>query len=290
MQILPSASASLSWEVDGLVVPEFLMPVLAEDNMFEAGVESSINTPDIADEIFSTELFKEAVNATDDQTGLTTGYGNMEPQQQQLDMDIMETDFTEDIWGATSFNDVASTEDFGPCAPATLVEGAETVIEEPLEITPDTALDIDHVDLLKWIIDDQEIDDLQTADITNDAADVMTTTTTAAERVSVIVPVSDIKADPVEASLEPSMEPAFEISIKMENLTEDEKYRKMREQNNEASRKCRMKRKRKLQEAEDELQQLMERNILLKAKLETMERQVKKFKTIVLADISVKNL
>jgi len=249
---------------------EFLMPVLAaEANMFEVGVESSINTPVIADEIFAAELFKETVNAND-QTELTTGHGNITQQQPDMEMELIETDFTETIWGATSFD----CADFGLCAPASLVEGA--VIEDPKEITPDNdVLDMDNVDLLKWIIDDQEIDD-HTEDITNDAAEA-SLETSAAERVSVIV-----KADPLDTSLETSLV----VNVKMENMSEDEKYRKMREQNNEASRKCRMNRKRKLQEAEDELNALTERNLLLKANLERMEKQVKKFKAMVLANIS----
>lgn len=244
---------------------EFLMPVLAaEANMFEVGAESCINTPVIADEIFAAELFKETVNAND-QTELTTGHGNITQQQPDMEMELIEPDFTETIWGATSFD----CADYGLCAPASLVEGA--VIEDPKEITPDNVLDMDNVDLLKWIIDDQEIDD-HTEDITNDAAEA-SLGTSAAERVSVIV-----KADPLDTS--------FVVNVKMENMSEDEKYRKMREQNNEASRKCRMNRKRKLQEAEDELTALTERNLLLKANLETLEKQVKKFKAMVLANIS----
>jgi len=269
-QILPPSATSLNWEVD--MDHEFLMPVLAaEANMFEVGVESSINTPVIADEIFAAELFKETVNAND-QTELTTGHGNITitKQQPDMEMELIEPDFTETIWGATSFD----CADFGLCAPASLVEGA--VIEDPKEITPDNdVLDMDNVDLLKWIIDDQEIDD-HTEDITNDAVGD-SRKTSAAERVSVIV-----KADPLDTSLETSLV----VNVKMENMSEDEKYRKMREQNNEASRKCRMNRKRKLQEAEDELNTLTERNLLLKANLETLEKQVKKFKAMVLANIS----
>merc|ERR1712048_981107 len=44
-----------------------------------------------------------------------------------------------------------------------------------------------------------------------------------------------------------------EVKVKLEPLSEDEKYRRMRNQNNDASKRCREKRKRKAQEMEEEL-------------------------------------
>merc|ERR1719315_534375 len=76
------------------------------------------------------------------------------------------------------------------------------------------------------------------------------------------------------------------IEIKNEDLREDEKYRKMRNQNNEASRKCRMNRKRKLADMEEEYELLQEKNTFLKSRLEEMENEVKLWKKKLLSDIS----
>merc|ERR1712013_385950 len=61
-----------------------------------------------------------------------------------------------------------------------------------------------------------------------------------------------------------------EVKVKYEDLGGDEKYRKMRIQNNEASRKCRQNRKRKQQDMEEECKFLEERNVFLKSRLEDM--------------------
>merc|ERR1711982_317527 len=97
------------------------------------------------------------------------------------------------------------------------------------------------------------------------------------ERVSVIVPVQ--RQVPEEST------PVVEIKI--ENLNEDEKYRKMRHQNNEASKRCRTNRKRKSQELEEELTELERKNVVLRAKMDSMEREVKLLKKKFLSDISI---
>merc|ERR1719228_2642081 len=61
------------------------------------------------------------------------------------------------------------------------------------------------------------------------------------------------------------------------------------DQNNEASKRCRAKRKRKHQEAEDELVLLQEKNMELRAKMDEMEREVQILKKRFLTNISVKN-
>ena len=63
--------------------------------------------------------------------------------------------------------------------------------------------------------------------------------------------------------------------VKTEELTEEEKYRRMREQNNRASQACRAKRKRKLAEEEQELTTLQEKNIHLQAVFKSMQEEVK---------------
>merc|ERR1712152_135074 len=64
---------------------------------------------------------------------------------------------------------------------------------------------------------------------------------------SVIVPVSSPSASFYINKVEEE-----EVKIKLEPLSEDEKYRKMRKQNNDASKRCRENRKRKAKEMEEE--------------------------------------
>jgi len=63
-----------------------------------------------------------------------------------------------------------------------------------------------------------------------------------------------------------------------EDLKDDMKYRRMRDLNNEASRKCRIKRKNKFSQLLDEKDQLMIRNNELKAMTSKMEEEVAEWK------------
>merc|ERR1711887_109716 len=74
--------------------------------------------------------------------------------------------------------------------------------------------------------------------------------------------------------------------VKMEELTEAEEYRRMREQNNRASQACRAKRKRKLAEEETELATLQQKNIQLQAVLKDMEKEVASYKKRILEQVS----
>merc|ERR1719461_2203053 len=60
--------------------------------------------------------------------------------------------------------------------------------------------------------------------------------------------------------------------------TADRRYRRMRDLNNVASQRCRLKRKLKMQNAIDELQLSEEKNTELKMKVRTLEEQVKTLK------------
>merc|ERR1712099_82443 len=67
---------------------------------------------------------------------------------------------------------------------------------------------------------------------------------------------------------------------------EEEKYRRMREQNNRASQACRAKRKRKLAEEEQELTSLQEKNIRLQAVFKSMQEEVALYKKRILEQVS----
>merc|ERR1712029_1073959 len=201
--------------------------------------ESTINTPDIALEVFENIFNEPGIEIASPESNLFTDpetriislesdlFQNIEYEttMQETDMNTVEPmDMTESVWGPGTFDNLEENV-YELCAPASVVEG-----------TFDQEIDI--IDLLQWIVDYQNIN-FQEAIIQEEEKFVKTEV----ERGSVIVPVQ--RQVPEEST------PVVEIKI--ENLNEDEKYRKMRHQNNEASKRCRANRKRKSQELEEEL-------------------------------------
>jgi hypothetical protein len=69
----------------------------------------------------------------------------------------------------------------------------------------------------------------------------------------------------------------------------DVKYRRMRDLNNAASKRCRVNRKRKFEVMETEEEILIKRNLRLKIQVEGLEAQVAKFKAAFLANIKKNN-
>merc|ERR1711936_419041 len=161
--------------------------------------------------------------------------------------------------------------DYGLCLPATLVEGSQAspaADDDSLNVPDsDSALleEYQNIDILKWIVEDQDIQDPLSANEVSEQAEEV-------KRVSVIVPVS-------------SPSTAFYINSLTE---EEEKDRRMRVQNNDASKRCREKRKRKHQQMEEELEFLQDKNQNLKEKVELREREVRAMKRRLLDDISSK--
>jgi len=193
----------------------------------------------------------------------------------------------EDVWGPHSFEEsfdiFSSTMDYGLCLPATLVEGSLPASDDSLivpESDPVALEECENIDILQWIVEDQDIDPLAACQVAQpeQPAEV--------NRVSVIVPVSSPSTSFYINTSQKGEEE--EVKVKLEPLGEDEKYRRMRNQNNDASKRCREKRKRKAQEMEEELKFLEERNQNLKDKFESMEREVKAMKRQLLSNISSK--
>merc|ERR1711902_149702 len=246
---------------------------------------SNINTPNIATEDDAYEfVFKETDFGTEATVATTiedTEYKTIHNIEMEL---IEDTDLTENVWGADSFG-VFESNDFGLCAPANLVEGAFNAFDDLIEDdvsenvtvvhqhSNEDPLEIENVDLLQWIVNDQAINIQE--DMTENAAEQKMTTKTEVDRVSVIVPVTSL-SPPVPVS-----------EVKIELLSEDEKYREMRVQNNEASTRCRANRKRKHLEMEEEVVSLQKRNVELREKMAAMEAEVKMLKRRLLSDISV---
>merc|ERR1712110_133779 len=216
---------------------------------------SDLNTPDITTDLDIGKIL--AANIDTQHTGMET---------------------KEDVWGHESF-DIFSTMDYGLCLPATLVEGSLAHSDDSLivpETDPAALEECENIDILQWIVEDQDIDPLAACEVARPEQPAE------ARRVSVIVPVSS----PSTSFYINTLEDQEEVKVKLEPLGEDEKYRKMRSQNNEASKRCRENRKRKAKEMEGELELLEERNQKLKETFESMEREVKAMKRQLLSNIS----
>merc|ERR1711993_159251 len=160
-----------------------------------------------------------------------------------------------------------------------LVEGSLAVSDDSLivpETDPAALEECENIDILQWIVEDQDIDPLAACEVAQPEQPAE------AKRVSVIVPVSSPSTSFYINTLE---QLEHQQEVKLEPLGEDEKYRKMRIQNNEASKRCRENRKRKAKEMEEELKFEEERNQKLKETFESMEREVKAMKRQLLSNI-----
>merc|ERR1711872_958515 len=141
----------------------------------------------------------------------------------------------------------------GLCLPAIEAEGR---IELPVSVVGNNVESSETDDLLKWIMDDNQIADFN-------------------------FPNEEVKEEMGETS-----KANKRSRVKTEELTEEEKYRRMREQNNKASQACRAKRKRKLAEEEQELTILQEKNIHLQAVFKSMQEEVALYKKRILEQVS----
>merc|ERR1712222_295105 len=162
---------------------------------------------------------------------------------------------TETVWAGVSFDDA----NLGLCLPAFEAEGR---IELPVNVANnngnnnnDNNSNVESSeadDLLKWIMDDTQIADFA---FPNEVEEATTSFL-----------VKEVKVEVVK--------------------TEEERYGRMREQNNRASQACRAKRKRKLAEEEEELATLQQKNIQLQAVLKDMEKEVASYKKRILEQVS----
>merc|ERR1712222_241651 len=176
---------------------------------------------------------------------------------------------TETVWAGVSFDDP----NLGLCLPAFEAEGR---IELPVNVANNNnnngiVESSEADDLLKWIMDDTQIADFA---FPNEVEEATTSFL-----------IKEVKVEEVKVE-EEATKATKRSRIKMEELTEEEKYRRMREQNNRASQACRAKRKRKLAEEEEELATLQQKNIQLQAVLKDMEKEVASYKKRILEQVS----
>merc|ERR1712141_690133 len=153
-------------------------------------------------------------------------------------------DATETFSTWTSLDDA----NLGLCLPAIEAEGR---IELPVSVVGNNNVESSEADdLLKWIMDDNQIADFNFP-------------------------------NEVEEATTSFLIEGMKVEMVKEELTEEEKYRRMREQNNRASQACRAKRKRKLAE-EEQLTILQQKNIQLQTLLKNMEKEVASYKKRIL--------
>merc|ERR1712200_172678 len=170
-------------------------------------------------------------------------------------------DATETFSTWTSLDDA----NLGLCLPAIEAEGR---IELPVSVVGNNNVESSEADdLLKWIMDDNQIADFNFPNEVEEAT-------------------TSFLVEMVKEEMGEATKANKRSRVKMEELTEEEKYRRMREQNNRASQACRAKRKRKLAEEEQELTTLQEKNIRLQAVFKSMQEEVALYKKRILEQVS----
>merc|ERR1712180_419058 len=172
---------------------------------------------------------------------------------------------------AETFSTWTSLDDanLGLCLPAIEAEGR---IELPVSVVGNNNVESSEADdLLKWIMDDNQIADFN---FPNE------------EEATTSFLIEGVKVEVMKEEMGEVTKANKRSRVKMEELTEEEKYRRMREQNNRASQACRAKRKRKLAEEEQELTSLQEKNIHLQAVFKSMQEEVALYKKRILEQVS----
>merc|ERR1711923_509428 len=174
---LDGLSSPFLYDSDSTLIKDMMMTMdttqtaLTSNLEFNTG-ESTINTPDIAFEVFEnifnepgTEIRTAEPNILTEVTSPESDFFQnieYEPTTQEKDMDTVETmamDMTESIWGHGTFD--FEENEFDLCAPASVVEGTFDQNESTFTVIEPTSgndpLEIENVDLLQWIVEDQNI-------------------------------------------------------------------------------------------------------------------------------------
>merc|ERR1719153_1037984 len=172
---------------------------------------------------------------------------------------------------AETFSTWTSLDDanLGLCLPAIEAEGR---IELPVSVVGNNVESSEADDLLKWSMDDNQIADFN---FPNEVEEATTSFL-----------IKGMKVEVMKEEMGEATKANKRSRVKMEELTEEEKYRRMREQNNRASQACRATRKRKLAEEEQELTSLQEKNIRLQAVFKSMQEEVALYKKRILEQVS----
>merc|ERR1712211_52223 len=229
----------------GMMTKDMELTAPTSNIEFNTG-ESTINTPDIALEVFENIFNEPGIEIASPESNLFTDpetriislesdlFQNIEYEttMQETDMNTVEPmDMTESVWGPGTFDNLEENV-YELCAPASVVEGT---FDQEIDIGTSSSndpLEIENIDLLQWIVDDQNIN-FQEAIIQEEEKFVKLKWK---ESLSLFLYKGRF------------LKNLLLLLRSKKNLNEDEKYRKMRHQNNEASKRCRANRKRKSQE------------------------------------------
>merc|ERR1712054_603562 len=265
-----SSFGSRSEQISASRKPLFLDTTLclkepAQETMITQGQESCLHTPVWGMEGFNISTSKEVEGE------LTTG-----KQLTRVFNGLVEENTTEDtaMTNTINFDDLLLEETVfvsTSIAPMDMIEEEENLtieaegrIELPVSVVGNNVESSETDDLLKWIMDDNQIADFN---FPNEAEEATTSFL-----------IEEVKEEATKANKR--------SRVKIEELTEEEKYRRMREQNNRASQACRAKRKRKLAEEEQELTTLQEKNIHLQAVFKSMQEEVALYKKRILEQVA----
>merc|ERR1712209_68517 len=245
--------------------------LLLEETVF---VSTSIAPMDMIEEEENLMIEKNTVPLSEDTTNIMEMIENV-----AFDFTLPEplptttlhiTDHKAEVEQMVEVNDTAETfstwtslddANLGLSLPAIEAEGR---IELPVTVVGNNVESSETDDLLKWIMDDNQIADFN---FPNEAEEATTSFL-----------IDEVKEEATKTNKRGR--------VKMEELTEEEKYRRMREQNNRASQACRAERKRKLAEEEQELTTLQEKNIHLQAVFKSMQEEVALYKKRILEQVA----
>ena len=243
---------------DDLLLEEsvFVSTSIAPMDMIEEEENLIENTVPLSED--TTNIMEMIENAAFDFTlpePLPTTTLHITEHKAEVEQMVEVNDATETFSTWTSLDDA----NLGLCLPAIEAEGR---IELPVSVVGNNNVESSEADdLLKWIMDDNQIADFN---FPNEVEEATTSFL-----------IKGMKVEVMKEEMGEATKANKRSRVKMEELTEEEKYRRMREQNNRASQACRAKRKRKLAEEEQELTSLQEKNIRLQAVFKSMQEEVK---------------
>merc|ERR1712060_687608 len=249
---------------DDLLLEEsvFVSTSIAPMDMIEEEENLIENTVPLSED--TTNIIEMIDNAAFDFTlpePLPTTTIHITEHKAEVEQMVEVNDATETFSTWTSLDDA----NLGLCLPAIEAEGR---IELPVSVVGNNNVESSEADdLLKWIMDDNQIADFNFPNEVEEAT-------------------RSFLIEEVKVEMGKATKANKRSRVKMEELTQEEKYRRMREQNNRASQACRAKRKRKLAEEEEELATLQQKNIQLQAVLKDMEKEVASYKKRILEQVS----
>merc|ERR1712038_1705933 len=212
---------------DDLLLEEtvFVSTSIAPMDMIEEEEENLIekNTAPLSED--TTNIMEMIENAAFDLTlpePLPTTTLHITEHKAEVEKMVEVNDATETFSTWTSLDDA----NLGLCLPAIEAEGR---IELPVSVVGNNVESSEADDLLKWIMDDNQIADFN---FPNEV-----------EEATISFLIEGVKVEMVKEEMGEATKANKRSRVKMEELTEEEKYRRMREQNNRASQACRAKRK-----------------------------------------------